>query len=96
MFVAAIAFTYTFTHKEYMYVGRKRFLEGTEENNDEEEGDLSENNNERQPFIYAFLQSAIPDDVFADVRRATSSRIEAFSPLKHHPGRDVETAVEGS
>eukprot|EP00597_Dinobryon_sp_UTEXLB2267_P004535 CAMPEP_0170062902 /NCGR_PEP_ID=MMETSP0019_2-20121128/3962_1 /TAXON_ID=98059 /ORGANISM="Dinobryon sp., Strain UTEXLB2267" /LENGTH=341 /DNA_ID=CAMNT_0010269181 /DNA_START=583 /DNA_END=1605 /DNA_ORIENTATION=+ len=63
MFFASIAFTFAFTYKDYL---SKR---GKHEDDDSEEVSREET----EPFLSAFLQSSMPDDILADLRRFARS-----------------------
>ena len=108
MLVAAIAYNYTFTYKDYMRVRYKRsrrpgeslasteapssahsrqgvygdsptrhweelgdgplsLSDQSDEGHFDNAGDL-ETETERKPFLSAFLQSSVPDDVMRDIR----------------------------
>lgn len=58
MLLASIAFTYTFTYREYMFKSYRG--EMTDHDDDESQHSAED----RKPFIHALIQSSIPDDVF--------------------------------
>lgn len=59
MLLASVAFTYTFTYREYMFKSRG------ERSDDDEDIEEAHGADDRKPFISAFIQSSMPDDVFA-------------------------------
>jgi hypothetical protein len=81
MFFFAIAFNNYFSHKDYSYP-MVHYHEKAEDDEEEWEEDrgvagmdankrgalIAKTHAQRKPFLHAFLQSSVPDDVFVDLR----------------------------
>jgi hypothetical protein len=80
MFFASLAFNYAFSEKDYLYGSVGHHRKNTEEREIRER--------EREPFLSAFIQSSLPDDMFADIRRVArgmdlTTSMHQMSAKKH-------------
>ena len=70
MFVASLAFTVYFSHRDYL---------PNRSDKDDEENVGGDMRGEEKPFLSALIQSSMPDDVFIDLRRVAKGQ-ELLSP----------------
>eukprot|EP00602_Paraphysomonas_sp_CaronLab_P000370 CAMPEP_0185034742 /NCGR_PEP_ID=MMETSP1103-20130426/24877_1 /TAXON_ID=36769 /ORGANISM="Paraphysomonas bandaiensis, Strain Caron Lab Isolate" /LENGTH=174 /DNA_ID=CAMNT_0027571521 /DNA_START=863 /DNA_END=1384 /DNA_ORIENTATION=+ len=85
MFIAAMAFHFTFTYRDFMKGRIKKYISAKADTSDDnagqsdygsdsEEGDGGAAVNERKPFLSALLQSSLPDDMVSDFRKITTGQ----------------------
>lgn len=82
MFVASIAFTFAFTHKDYAFQSK---ASGKED---------SHSSYSQRPFLAALLQSSVPDDFLADMRAWGRSITGNSTPRKAAAGAADDDEVD--